>query len=94
MGNALRMGRVEGTKQPAEARRLFPASSQALLDPTAQYGPITFVGGEERWSVFGEVAGSLIYVAFATFGEGEEERVRIITARRATGPERREHERR
>jgi uncharacterized DUF497 family protein len=72
----------------------FQLASQAFFDPFVRYGPITFVGGEERWSVFGEVAGTLIYVAFTTSGEGDEERVRIISARRATGSERREFERR
>lgn len=72
----------------------FQLASQAFLDPLAHHGPITFVGGEERWSLFGQAGGALIYVAYATSGEGDEERVRIISARRATGTERRELERR
>ncbi len=72
----------------------FRLATQALLDPLARNGPIVIVSGEERLSVFGEVAGTLLFVAFTSLGEGDDERVRSISARRATGPERRKFERR
>ena len=71
----------------------FLIAQEAFLDPLATYKQDRYVGFEERWSVVGIAIGRLTYVAFAVKEIGDEEVIRIISARRATRAERRNSER-
>ena len=49
--------------------------------------------GEERWHAIGSVRGSFLFLTVVhTYAEGTEPTVRIISARRATGHERKLYE--
>jgi len=71
----------------------FEVASEVFDDPLAFSEQDRFVDDEERWSVIGWAAGHFVFVAFAMYETGEEDIVRIISARRADRQERRTYER-
>jgi uncharacterized DUF497 family protein len=48
--------------------------------------------GEERWHVLGIAAGIVLLLVVHTYPGGDDDRVRIVSARRATKSERRAYE--
>ena len=73
----------------------FELASRVFDDPLAFFAQDRVVDGEERWQCIGHVGlYTLILVAYVYRGlEDEDEIVRIISARLATGAERRRYER-
>jgi uncharacterized DUF497 family protein len=49
--------------------------------------------GEIRFRAIGQALGTLLFVSYTSFREGEEEVIRIISARKATPKERRAYQR-
>ncbi|MDT8316235.1 BrnT family toxin [Roseomonas mucosa] len=49
-------------------------------------------GGEERWHALGMAGGVVLLLVVHTYPGGEEDRVRLVSARRATRAERRAYE--
>lgn len=73
----------------------FELASKVFDDPLAFFSQDRVVDGEERWQCIGHIGQyTLILVAYVYRGiETEDEIVRIISARLATGAERRRYER-
>jgi uncharacterized DUF497 family protein len=68
----------------------FEAASLVFDDPLLHAAKDRIVDGEERWLTIGETVGDVILVVAHTLRwAGEEEVVRIISARRAVARERR-----
>lgn len=70
----------------------FEDAVPAFGDPLLVMVPDRVVDGEQRWQTFGVVRHNLLMVAHTSIGEGENEIVRLISARRATRHERRRYE--
>ena len=71
----------------------FAAALEVFRDPLVLSEPDRFVDGEERWKAIGQIGGQLYFVAYRIDDTGDEEIVRLISARMATGQERRAYER-
>ena len=71
----------------------FTLAEEVWDDPFHLIFADRIVEGEQRWHATGVVGGlKLLVVVHIYVGEGEEDRVRIIGARRATKHERRHYE--
>jgi uncharacterized DUF497 family protein len=77
----------------AKHRVNFRTAQDVFDDSLAYSEQDRFVNGEERWWTIGQVRGQLYYVAFAIDDSGDDEIVRIISARKATRTERNAYER-
>ena len=66
----------------------FAASQAVFEDPYILAKQDRMVDGEERWQAFGLIGRQLYVVAYTVDDSGEEEVVRIISARKATRQER------
>ncbi len=69
----------------------FRAAEQVFSDPLVVTVQDRIVNGEERWSAIGQVGNRLYVVVFAVYDWGDEEIVRIISARNADPRERRDY---
>jgi uncharacterized protein len=72
----------------------FKQAAQVFLDPFHVLIQDRFESGEERWQTFGVVDGVLLLMVARTIDDSNEleEVIRIISARKATKPERRQYE--
>jgi len=70
----------------------FETASLVFDDPNARSIQDRVVNGEERWQTVGMVSGLIVLVAHTYRGKGDEELIRIISARKATPAERRAYE--
>ncbi len=70
----------------------FETARLVFDDPYARSIQDRVVDGEERWQTLGMIKGLIVLVAHTYRGEGEEEVIRIISARKATSAERRVYE--
>jgi uncharacterized protein len=72
----------------------FKQAAQVFQDPFHVLIQDRFESGEERWQTFGVVDGVLLLMVAHTIDDGNEfeEVIRIISARKATKPERRQYE--
>src|SRR5713226_9222759 len=71
----------------------FETASLAFDDPRATSNLDRVVEGEERWQTLGMIGGAIVVVVAHTYREEDgEEVIRIISARKATSPERRAYE--
>ena len=70
----------------------FEAAQLAFDDPHAISALDRVVDGEERWQTVGLTRGTLLLVVHADGRYGDEEIIRIISARRADAYERRRYE--
>lgn len=72
----------------------FETAREVFDDPLHVSIPDRVEDGEERWQTFGLIGGMLLLIVAHTYlDDGEEEIVRIISARKATRKERRNYER-
>ena len=70
----------------------FEEAMHVFDDPHAHFEQDRSAGGELRWQAIGLVGGVvLLLVAHTVREEGRDEVIRLITARRATGKERRQY---
>ena len=76
----------------AISRISFETAKLVFEDPYHVSVRDRVVGGEERWQTFGMVGGGILVVAHAYWEEDEEEVIRMISARQATGREKRAYE--
>lgn len=68
----------------------FETASVVFDDPFAMSVQDRMVRGEDRWQTLGLVGGSVVLLVAHTYvDEGDEETIRIISARKATARERR-----
>ena len=74
----------------------FEEAADAFLDPSAISALNRVVNGEQRWQTIGMVKGVLLLFIARTVhtSEGEDEVVRVISARKALRKERRAYEER
>ena len=71
----------------------FEDAAEVFRDPFHQITFDAFENGEERWRSFGVVDGFALIIVVHTYRDDEGgEVIRIISARRATRPERRKYE--
>lgn len=71
----------------------FETAKLVFEDPLALSRKDRVVEGEERWQTLGVIDGVLVMLVAHTYWEEDgEEVVRIISARKATSPERRAYE--
>tara|TARA_R110002020_G_scaffold102381_7_gene240462 strand:+ start:1052 stop:1333 length:282 start_codon:yes stop_codon:yes gene_type:complete len=71
----------------------FEDAARVFLDPLAVHEQDRIVDGEERWQTIGTLNHTLIVVvAHTTHGDGDDEFIRIISARKAERHERRRYE--
>lgn len=70
----------------------FELAQDVFGDPLALSRPDRIEGGEERWHTLGVVEGVILIVANTFSGRGDEEVIRIISARKATKHEQRFYE--
>ena len=71
----------------------FETACDAFDDPLQVSKPDHVVDGEQRWKTIGVIGDlALVVVAHTYRDDGEDEVVRIISARRASRRERREYE--
>ncbi len=70
----------------------FETARLVFDDPYALSIQHRVVGGEERWQTLGMIRGVIVVVAHTYREEGEEELIRIISARKATPAERKAYE--
>ena len=73
---------------------LFEKATEVFDDKLAVYRQNRIVDGEERWQVTGMTSDNrlLLRIIYTTREEGEQEIIRIISARRAKGKEIRQYE--
>ena len=77
----------------AKHRVSFELATRVWDDPLYEITFDGIVDGEERWIAIGVVRGTTILVVVHTNPDPEDDqRVRIVSARRATSRERRDHE--
>jgi uncharacterized protein len=71
----------------------FETAQEVFSDPhVADFTERIVVGGEERWLAFGSLDGSvLLAVSYTTMYDGDDEVIRIISARKADARERRKY---
>jgi len=71
----------------------FDDAAQVFDDPFALAEQDRFEGGEYRWRIIGNCKGIVIlFVAYTVNEEGQDEIIRIISARRASRKERTRYE--
>jgi hypothetical protein len=71
----------------------FDSAKSVFDDPHALSESERDVDGEDRWQTVGVISGSVIVVVAYTYREeGDEEVIRIISARKASPSERRAYE--
>jgi uncharacterized DUF497 family protein len=71
----------------------FETAKLVFEDPHALTLQDRVVAGEERWQTLGMIGGETIVVVAHTYREADgDEVIRIISARKATSPERRAYE--
>lgn len=70
----------------------FETATRVFLDPLHISIQDRVVEGEERWQTIGMVDGMLVILVAYTVIDGDEELIRIISARKATRQERIEYE--
>jgi uncharacterized DUF497 family protein len=71
----------------------FELAVRVFFDPLARSCQNRIAGGEPRWQTIGTVDGVLmLLVAHTVRDEGDDEFIRIISARVATRKEKRDHE--
>jgi uncharacterized protein len=71
----------------------FETAQEVFSDPLHRSIPDRIESGEQRWQTFGTVGGIVLLVVAHTYrDDGEDEFVRIISARKATRKERRNYE--
>ena len=71
----------------------FTTASLVFCDPFSVSRKDDYDGGEERWQIIGHIQGvPMILVVYTTRDQEGEQKIRIISARRATAQERREYE--
>ncbi len=70
----------------------FETARLVFEDPHARSIQVRVIDGEERWQTIGMIKGLIVVVAHTYRVEGEEEAIRIISARKATAAERRAYE--
>jgi hypothetical protein len=77
----------------AKHRISFETASLVFEDPHMLVREDRVVEGEERWQALGLIGGAVIVLVVYTYREENgEEVVRIISARKAAGPERKAYE--
>ena len=70
----------------------FEDAAKVFFDEFALCERDRFVDGEERWRALGVWAGpTILFVAYSLVEEGDDEVIRIISAREATTAERRRY---
>jgi uncharacterized protein len=84
------MGRPKGRNQRTQARRLINEAATVFADPDALDGPDLKHSAQENRSLrLGRsLADRVLIVAYTTRGSGDDEKIRIISARRASRKER------
>jgi len=82
---------VKNVRNQAKHRLSFENASRAFEDPSAVTLPDRFTQGEERWNTIGLIGGTVVLVVAHTY-VGDDDLIRIISARRATRGERRKYE--
>jgi uncharacterized DUF497 family protein len=70
----------------------FETAQLVFDDPHAISALDRVVDGEERWQTIGVTHGEMLLVVHADGGYGDEEIIRIISARRADAHERRKYD--
>ncbi len=71
----------------------FETAVEVFNDPLHRSIPDRVVDGEQRWQTIGHVGAVVVLIVAHTYRDDEdEERVRIISARKATRKERRDYE--
>jgi uncharacterized DUF497 family protein len=70
----------------------FETARLVFDDPRSRSIQDRLVDDEERWQTVGMIQGLIVLVAHTYLAEGEEEVIRIISARKATRAERRVYE--
>jgi len=70
----------------------FETAKLVFDDPHGRSVLDQVIEGEERWQTMGTIQGAIVVVAHTYRVEGEEEDIRIISARKATPAERRAYE--
>ncbi len=70
----------------------FETARLVFDDPHSRSIQDRLVDDEERWQTVGMIQGLIVLVAHTYRAEGEEEVIRIISARKATPAERRAYE--
>lgn len=71
----------------------FETACEVFSDPLHRSILDRIVDGEQRWQTIGMVAGLVMLIVAHTYrDDGDEEVVRIISARKATRKERRDYE--
>ena len=71
----------------------FELAIEVFNDPLHRSIPDRIVDGEQRWQTMGLVGGIVLLIVAHTYrDDGDEELVRIISARKATRKERRNYE--
>lgn len=70
----------------------FETAKEVFEDPCVLQVPERIVGGEERWQAYGSIDSTVILmVAYTITDDGENEVIRIISARKATPAEKRKY---
>ncbi len=71
----------------------FETAVEVFRDPLHRSIPDRIVEGEQRWQPIGHVGAMVLLIVAHTYrDEGDEECVRIVSARKATRKERRDYE--
>jgi uncharacterized protein len=84
---------VKSDRNLAKHRISFETASLVFEDPYVLVRKDRVVEGEERWQALGLIGGAVIVLVAHTYREEDgEEVVRIIFARKAAVPERKEYE--
>jgi uncharacterized DUF497 family protein len=71
----------------------FELAKQVFGDPLVQIELEGYEHGEERWRAVGQIGRTLFVVSYTSDEKGDEETIRIISARRAEPQEHRRYER-
>jgi hypothetical protein len=80
---------VKDRRNRSKHKVSFETARVVFDDPLARSVQDRIVGGEERWQTLGVVGGSVVLlVAHTQVDEGDEEVIRIVSARKATARER------
>jgi uncharacterized DUF497 family protein len=84
---------VKSSRDLAKHRISFETASLVFEDPHMLVREDRIIEGEERWQALGLIGGAIIALVVHTYREESgEEVVRIISARKAAGPERKAYE--
>lgn len=83
---------VKNRRNLQKHRVSFETAKLVFDDPHARSAQDRVVDGEERWQTMGMIEGVIVVVAHTYRAQGEEEIIRIISARKATPAERRAYE--